>query len=1103
MRKLFLIMMTLLACTWGLQAQTRTYHGTVLDASDNEPLVGATIMPIGGGQGVAADVEGKFTLTVPSNVDKAQVSYVGYATQTVQLHDGMTIYMQNAATALDNVVVVAYGTASKESLTGSVAVVNADEIASRPVTSVTAAIEGNAPGVQVSNTTGTPGSDPAILIRGINTINGTTAPLYVVDGVIYNGSIADINPSDVESMSVLKDAASCALYGAKGANGVILITTKRGKRTGKVDVTVQVNQGMYNRGLPFYDMVTPNQWMELRLEAMTNATLAANPGVSREDAIAYNIGRFYSGSDANFANTYGVPAEEIFDANGKVRPGLNPLPGYTDTDWWKIVSRNGYRQEYNINATAATEKVNVFGSVGYLKENGYVLKTDFERFTARFNVDINPVKYFRFGANLFAGYQDSDQAQFSSSNLNVVSNPFNNIYIAPFYPYYYHNADGSIIYDENGEPAWNLGTVNGGGGPNGNSGTIQGYNIGYGIRHDFEGYNALTLDGSVYGTAVIPYGFELTVRGNMYRDRQTYTVTWNPNVGSGTSLGGLLEKQWLYTNTYNFMQTLTWNQDYGLNHIDVLLDHENYQYDYGYDYIDKIGEIFPNVPELGNYSEEYGDDAYHIKRRTESYLGRVRYNFDQRYFAEASIRRDGTSRFAKDKRWGTFWSVGASWVIDKEKFMQNVDWVNYLKLRAAYGSVGNDAAASSYAYWALYYNQPMGYGGYASVYPSQLPATDAKWESTKTLDVALEGTLFDNRFNFSVGYFLKKTNDLLYNLPMPPSAGGTYDGSNWTVLSNLGDIQNWGWELAFGVDIIRNKNVTWNFNIDATFIKNKVTKLPLGNQWGSGTGYTLVEGKSRYEWYMPTWAGVDQMNGRSLYEINQDSHRWESQDADGNWAFNQALWNNNLATAEATGNLVEYNGKYYTYNTAYASYDFQGTSLPTVYGSFGTNLSWKGINLGLLFTYSLGGKTYDTPYIDIMGFNYSDNYTYTFHTDNLKAWKSVPEGMTEDSANRIDKNGVPILTSNATMTNYNNATSSHWLTSSSWLVFKNLNINYDFPRKWVSAMKLQGLNLGCSIENLFTVTARKGINPQYNYGGGQGNYFVQSRVFNFSLTANF
>ncbi|MCH5226458.1 MAG: SusC/RagA family TonB-linked outer membrane protein, partial [Muribaculaceae bacterium] len=1034
----------------------------------------------------------------PANVSKAQISYVGFATQTVELHDNMTIYMQSASTALDNVVVVAYGTASKESLTGSVAVVNSDEIASRPVTAVTAAIEGNAPGVQVSNTTGTPGSEPSILIRGINTINGTTAPLYVVDGVIYNGSIADINPADVESMSVLKDAASCALYGAKGANGVILINTKRGKQNGRVDVTVQVNQGMYNRGLPFYSTVSPNQWMELRMQGLVNRDISVR-GLDRAAALNNEInGGFFNG--ATFANTYGLSLDQIFDENGMVRPGVAPLSGYTDTNWWDIVSRHGYRQEYNINATAATDKFSVFGSVGYLKENGYLLKTDFERFTGRFNIDVNPASYFKFGANLYAGYTDSDQPQFSQTNLNTVANPFMNVYLAPFYPYYLHNADGSIIYDADGQPEWNL-NQGVGGGLNGRSQTILGNNIGYTLRHDYDGYSALTLDGSIYGTAVIPYGFELTVRGNMYRDRTTSTATMNPNVGSGVSIGGLMEKAWYYTNTYNFMQQLYWSHEYGLNHIDVLLDHENYQYDYGYDYLDKITEIVPDVPELGNYIEEYGNDSYHIQRRTESYLGRVRYNFDQKYFAEASIRRDGTSRFSKDKRWGTFWSVGASWIISKEKFMNDVAWVDNLKLRAAYGSVGNDAAAGSYSYWTLFDKNPYGYGDYPSIFPGQIGAPDVKWESTKTFDLALEGSLFNSRLNFSVGYFLKKTNDLLYNVPLPPSAGGDYSGATWSILSNLGDIQNWGWELAFNGDIIRNKDLIWSASIDATFIKNKVLKLPNGNQWGTGSSYGLVEGKSRYEFYLPTYAGVDQMTGRALFEINRDSHRWEVEDANGNWVFSEALWNSNLAQADYNDALVEYNGRYYTTNRAYASYEFQGTSLPTVYGSFGTSLSWKGINLGLLFTYSIGGKVYDSLYANIMGCSPSTNYERTFHTDNLKAWQAVPAGMTEDSPNRIDPNGIPQL--NAAYTSYDNGASSRWLTNGSWLVFKNLNVNYDFPRKWVSAMKLQGLNLGCSIENLFTVTARKGINPQYNYGGGQGENFVQSRVFNFSLTARF
>ena len=341
MRKLFLILMTVIACTWSLSAQTRTYHGTVLDAANNEPLIGATIMPIGGGQGAAADLDGNFTLTVPQNVKQATVTYVGYKSKTVTLADKMTVYLESSSTSLDDVVVVAYGTANKESLTGSVAVVGAKEIEDRPVTSVTSALEGNAPGVQVNNSVSKPGSAPSIRIRGFNSFTSSAqSPLYVVDGIVFDGSISDINPSDIESMSVLKDAASCALYGNRGANGVILINTKRAKGQGKVDVTLQVRQGMYNRGLPEYDRLDADQWMETALSGWARGRYSAGTTFkSYEEALAASAPNFINGF-VNNTNIYNLPGNELFSPEGKILGQV--LPGYTDLDWWDAISRSGY-----------------------------------------------------------------------------------------------------------------------------------------------------------------------------------------------------------------------------------------------------------------------------------------------------------------------------------------------------------------------------------------------------------------------------------------------------------------------------------------------------------------------------------------------------------------------------------------------------------------------------------------------------------------------------------------------------------------------------------------------------------------------------------------
>ena len=1080
MRKLFLILMTLMVCSWSLMAQTRTYHGTVVDAANGEPLVGATIQPIGGGQGAAADIDGNFTITVPSGVKKAKVSYVGYNPQTVDLADKMLVKLTTSETALENLVVVAYGTATKESLTGSVAVVGAKEIEDRPVTSVTAALEGNAPGVQVNNSVGQPGSSPTIRIRGFNSINGSNTPLYVVDGVPFDGTVADLNPADIESMSVLKDAASSALYGNRGANGVILITTKKAKKVGRVDVTLQVRQGMYNRGLPFYDRLEADEWMQTAFDAYANGLMSSNPNAypTRESAVEAARQGFVSTYAK--ANIYGVPDNEVFNEQGKLAGTY--LPGYADDlDWWKAVSRSGYRQEYNLNAAAATDVYNIFASVGYLKENGYMLQTDFERFNARINANFNPVSYLKFGVNLAATSQESEYDD--AGGTAQANNPFLTMYTAPIYPYYSHDENGNVIY-ENGSPVWNVAPY------------LESNNVAWSMRLDSNNNSANVIDGSLYGTAVIPYGFELTVRGTMHRDKSHGRSYMNNLVGSAVNAGSLATA-YVDVRSHTFMQTLTWEHLYGDHHVDALLDHENWNYFSTSASVNKREQSFPDIPYLSNFEslESASESAGQI--RTESYLGRARYNYDQKYFGEFSFRRDGTSRFSKPTRWGNFWSVGASWVVSREKFMRNVNWVDYLKLRTAYGSVGNDASAGAYSYWSLYAFMYT-IDDCNNLVPAQLAAYDVKWEATKTFDIGLEGALFDDRFNFTVGYFNKRNSDLLFNVTQPISMGtiGNQGGAT-SVLTNIGTMQNVGWELQFGVDILRTPELLWNFSIDATFMKNKIISLPNGRDI---PGQALFQQKSIYEHYNYIWAGVDQLTGRSLYRMEPNSPDYWMYNEDGSIdaEATKAQYEADFAAAEAAGALVEINGEYYTTETQYTGRNLCGTSLPTVYGSFGTNLSWKGVTLGLLFTYSLGGKTYDSNYASLMSVS---TKAAAIHKDINKAWTGAPEGMTADSPNRIDPNGVPML--DTEMSQYNDASSSRFLTSSNYLSLKNVNLMYEFPKKWTEALKMQSLNLGVSIDNLFLITARKGMNPQYSFAGGQGANFVPARVFSFQLGVRF
>lgn len=586
MRKLITFLLVLMMSGVCAMAQTHAISGTVLDAANQEPLIGATIMPIGGGQGVATDADGNFTLRVPQNVKTARVSYVGYNAVTVELKNHMIVYLEASSAQLEDVVVIAYGTASKESLTGSVAVVNDKEIEKRPVSSVTQALEGMAPGVQVNGSTSTPGGSPSILIRGINTVNGTTAPLYVVDGVVWNGGINDINPNDVENISVLKDAASCALYGSKGANGVVLITTKRAKNVGRVEVTLKVRQGIYQRGLPQYERLGYDQWNETMLKAIANGNYSAAAGgsapLTRQEAWDNAVNNFFS--DAGVLNLYGTgnisgSGADVFDSNGKVIKTMQP--GYTDLDWWDAISRNGHRQEYNVSATGATEKFNVFGSASYLKENGYILKTDFERWTGRLRGEFNPVKYLKIGVNLGATSHNSNQPQFSSSNLSSTSNPFAYQTTAPGLPFYEHDWEtGAIKYDKDGNPIWNV---------------MPGYaaftsNKGLILRENDSDYEYLAIDGNAFAQIILPYGFDVTVRGTMNRYRQESTEYSSTVIGSAEGFGRL-GKTFYTSKTHTFQQTINWSHEYGKHHIDAMLNHENYSRYYHYSDISNRNQL--------------------------------------------------------------------------------------------------------------------------------------------------------------------------------------------------------------------------------------------------------------------------------------------------------------------------------------------------------------------------------------------------------------------------------------------------------------------------------------------------------------------------------
>lgn len=1145
MRKLFFIIMAVLACTASALAQNRTYKGVVLDAANDDPLIGASVVPVGGGQPVITDENGHFTLRVPANVKQIKVSYIGYTTTTAPLKDNVTVYLQSSAENLDDLVVVAYGTQKKSSITGAIATVDAEEIAKRPVSSVTAALEGTTPGITVTGNYGSPGESPTILIRGIGTVNGSTAPLYVVDGVPFGGNISDLNPDDIESMSVLKDAASAALYGNRASNGVILITTKRQKGD-KMTLTFSTNQGWYERALPEYDRTDIAQYMAAEYKNMANAYLYSNPDIDRSDKAA--IHEHVTGSiftDRLYANYFTErDASKLFTQDGELVSNWAILPQVAgDLNWFDQATRKGYRQEYVLNGQGATARSDYYFSVSYLGENGYMKDSNFQRLTGRGVININPVNWIRAGLNISASHQ---KYQNTSNGVGEGSSSFNNPfyfcrYIAPVYPVHKHYTETGSFYNAGGD----LMSVNAGDWVLDEAGEHV-YDNGYYITYDEDGnatqvntrnqntdrniilesqlnrQNTIrnTMNSIGYVDFILPYGFTATLKANINTRNSEYVAYGSAVIGDSVARGGSLKKTVNNYKDWLFMQQIHWNKTYGDNNIQVLLGHENYSYKRDYTYIVKDKEAFPNLYALDNFSVMNSIDGYRSRYRTESYLGRVQWNYKGIYNFEASVRRDGTSRFASQTRWGTFGSVGANWNFSEEDFLKELTWLDRGKLRADWGQVGNDAGSGYYAYYALFNSDTQ--AQLPAYYLSQNAAEDLKWETSESWGVALETRMF-NRWNLTLEYFDKRNKDLIFDVYAPISAGPTSTSSAIsTTTQNLGTISNHGIEISTDVDVFRNKD--WRINVGAnmTWLKNTIVSLPAQNKKigliaanpsmqpprgiSDGTRF-ITEGKSRYEWYTYHWAGVDMMDGNSLYDANLVNYHVTLEDGtilggayevddEGHQVIGDDGKPVRISTELPEGEYKVINGKYYTNKTTYAQKYFKGSSMPSVYGSFSGNFSWKDLSLSILFSYSLGGKIYDSVYSSLMS---AGSKPANYHVDILNSWDGVPAGMTEDSPNRINSDINPQINY---LDDYSNGTSDRWLTSRDYLCLKNINLTYSIPSKITRPWGLQRVSLSFSAENIHTWGARRGMNPMMFISGGQSNYLVPARVYTFGLKLN-
>ena len=1061
MKKRLMMVLAGMLLSIGTMLAQNSIKGTVISSEDGQPVIGATVKVVGTNGGTVTDHNGQFSLSANAGA-QLEFSYVGMVTKKVKATANMKVMLDADDQMLDEVMVVAYGTQKKSAFTGSAAVVDSKEIGKVQVTNAIDALKGKAAGVQINTATGQPGATPTIRIRGVNSLNASNSPLIVVDGSPYDGSLNDINPVDVESMTVLKDAASTALYGARGGNGVILITTKSAKRGTDAIITFDAKVGSNHRGTPDYEMIdNPAAYYEMWYKGLYN--YAANTyGYNHAQAFAFANNNLTSNSTYGLGyNVYNVPAgQTLIGQNGKLNPNATLGNVITNNgveymlmpdDWMDATYKTSTRQEYTLSASGATDRSTFYASVNYLNNEGITPQSQYERFTARLNANYQLKPWVKLGMNMTYGHSDMDSVDgdgvgASSGNMFAMS------MIAPIYPLYIRDGQGNIMYSE--------------------AAKINHYDYGdgkiIGISRPYLGQgnqlSAAQLDrnhtqnNTFNGTGTIevrlPYGFTATAISNYYLREGRTTQTTNPFFGQYASSNGVIvisnSRAW----SYNHQQRINWHRDFGKNNIEAMVAHEYYRYKsdglwgqrdnmFAPDYYELSGAV--NVVNTSSSSSDYN---------TESWLGRVMYNYDERYFGQLSFVREASSNFHPDNRWGSFWSVSAGWNIHKEEWF-NAKWVNELKFKISYGENGNDNIA---AYRYITYYNIVNSNDAVSLTPGAYGNKNISWEKNGKFNVGVDFSLFNGRLEGGVEYYSNRTTDMIQTMPLPYTFGYT------SYLDNIGNMENRGLEINVRGDIIRSKTLTWSAYVNMTTNHNEVTKLAEpskqmyigGGYMGTYSGnYLKTEGLSAYTFYMPKFAGVNE-EGKSLWykEIwAQDDNGTYLKNADGTYVVTDVVTTDQYSDA-----------------TSFACKD----AMPDVYGGFGTSIMFAGFDLGVDFTYQLGGYVYDGTYASLMGCKNGQ----AIHVDMLNAW--TPE---------TPNNNIPRWQFNDDRMN---AQSDRWLTSASYLTLQNITLGYTFPKRLTSKLHINKLRIYGVADNIWTWSKRQGLDPRQSTTGAVSSAYYSS-----------
>lgn len=1059
-------------------AQEKTVTGVVSDKLG--PLPGANVVVKGTTNGVQTDFDGKYSIKAKTG-DVLEVSFTGYNVQAIPVTaaNSYNVKLTESSTALAEVLVVGYGTTTKERFTGTAAKINIENIEAKTVSNVSQALRGEVAGVNVVSGSGAPGSDATIRIRGFGSINGNRDPLYVVDGAPFSSDVSAINPADIESMTVLKDAAATSIYGSRGANGVILITTKQGK-SGKSVISVDLRTSVNSLMLPNYSVInSPEQYIETAWGSLnTKASLLgeSNPA-AWASANLYNSTANGEGINSVY-NIWNVDGANLIDpSTGKIASGVSRR--YSPTSWSDAAFGTGVRSEANVQFSGGNDKTKYSTSFGYLNDQGYTIKSNFTRYTTRINLEHKPKEWLKIGANMaytgakYTNSSSDEGSSGSSGNIFALTNT-----TPAIYDVYLRDASGNLVPDLIfGGSQYDYGSVNGRRAWNGTNGIAD-------AHYDLSQTLGTTLLGNFNIGVDLSKDFTFETRYSGQHQNYDAANRNNPYYGGWAPAYGYLGKTNTTTTNQNFLQLLRYSKSFGKHSVDGFIAHESTEWESRVFSAAAQHAILANTLDLAQYTEPYGRaTSYTLGYTLESYFGQLGYNYSQKYFLTASVRRDGSSRFIQDK-WGTFGSIGLGWIVSKEDFMSKLSFVNYLKLKASYGLIGDQGNSIQNGWQVLNINQTAN-GDYSFTQNQYQQNKNLTWETSRVAQVGLESTFFNNSLDFNLDYYVKNTTNLFFDESLPGSVGFQ------NIQYNDGELRNSGIEFEVNAHIIKPKSpgdLKLSLGVNAEMFKNEITKMPRGFYTKEtrvliNDQYSL--GSSLYDWYMREWAGVDPANGDGLWYLYYD-------DINNNGINDSGDTNISSMTPYMDEHPNANVKKTTTSSYSIATQKYTGKSaIPKIRGAFRLNAEYKNFDLSSQFSYSLGGYVYDNGYAQLMDSGDLIG-TNNWHTDILNAWKQPG-----------DVTNVPRLSSGYSTDTSFNSTSSRFLTKADFLSLNNVRLGYTIPKQYTERMKLTRLNIYFSGDNLMVLSARNGLNPTTLISSSNSGIYMPMTTFSFGTKIEF